>query len=285
MNGPDSTAVRVALWRAVHMLRDAPPFVLEDALGLDLIQPAEGWLDQPDMADRFSKNWRASIVGRARLVEDLVISELGEGIRQYVLLGAGLDTFGLRQPLAEQGLRIYEVDEPVTQEWKRQRLDELQLDPPSNLHYAPVDFESGQSWVEALEHAGFDPSSPAVVASMGVTQYIGRDATRSTMRLVAGLAVRTLFVSTFIVPVDLIDPAELKVRKTTEEGASATGHPWIGVYSPQEFITLAMEAGLEPSHVTARDLTERYFSDRTDGLRPASSEDILVARVPDARSR
>jgi methyltransferase (TIGR00027 family) len=181
----DHTAVRVALWRALHVRADPPPHVLEDEIGLRLAGPDDGWRDRPDMDVEATRRTRASIVARTRHVEDLVVER---GVEQYVVLGAGLDTFAQRRPeiAAERGLRVFEVDRPGPQTWKRQRLEELGFGVPAWLRLVPVDFEG--DWWGRLAEAGFDPGRPAVVASTGVTMYLTREANEATFRLVAGLA-------------------------------------------------------------------------------------------------
>jgi len=109
---PDSTAVRVALWRAVHVQMDPPPHVLEDEIGLRLAAPEEGWRRRPDMDLHFTSRFRASIVARARFIEDLVVEQVGRSIGQYVILGAGLDTFAQRRPEIASRLLVFEVDQP-----------------------------------------------------------------------------------------------------------------------------------------------------------------------------
>src|ERR1700733_4359065 len=153
---PDNTAVRVALWRAMHGQVDAPPHVLEDEIGLRLVAPDDGWRSRPDMDPGFTRLFRASIVARARFIEDLVVEEGGRGVGQYVILGAGLDTFAQRRPKIASGLRIFEVDQPAPQAWKRQRLIELGLGVPEWLRLVPVAFEGGWSWGGRLGGGGFD---------------------------------------------------------------------------------------------------------------------------------
>src|SRR5215475_3487840 len=120
--GPDSTAVRVALWRALHVELDAPPHVLVDTLGLALAAPDAGWRERPDMHPQGTRTFRASIVARARFIEDLVADEAARGVDQYVILGAGLDTFVQRRPELAARLTVFEVDQPGAQAWKRKRL-------------------------------------------------------------------------------------------------------------------------------------------------------------------
>src|SRR5439155_9012079 len=173
---PDNTAVRVALWRALHVEVDPPPHVFEDEVGLKLAAPDDEWRSRPDMSP-FTKPFRAAIVARARFIEDLVTEQATRGVGQYVVLGAGLDTFAQRRPQIATRLRVFEVDQPGPQAWKRQRLIELGFGIPDWLRLVPVDFEASGSWWQQLAAAGFDPGQPAVVASTGVTMYLTKDAT------------------------------------------------------------------------------------------------------------
>src|SRR5438132_4534557 len=151
---PDSTAVRVALWRALHVQLDPPPRVFDDEIALRLAAPDEGWRRRPDMDPYATSAFRASIVGRARFIEDLVVEQAGRGVGQYVILGAGLDTFAQRRPENTSRLRIFEVDQPGPQIWKRQRLIELGFGIPEWLRFVPIDFDAGDAWWQRLAAAG-----------------------------------------------------------------------------------------------------------------------------------
>jgi methyltransferase (TIGR00027 family) len=168
----DSSAVRVALWRAMRVQIDAPPHVLHDEVGLRLAAPDDDWRLRPDMDPSGTLPFRAGIVARARFVEDLVAEESVRGVAQYVVLGAGLDTFAQRRPEIAARLRVFEVDRAGPQLWKRNRLIELGLGVPDWLRLVPVDFEPGGSWWEEVIAAGFDPNRSAVVASTGVSMYL-----------------------------------------------------------------------------------------------------------------
>jgi methyltransferase (TIGR00027 family) len=276
---PDRTAVRVALWRAMHVQVDPPPHVLEDEIGLRLAAPEEGWRERPDMDPHATKLFRASIVARARFIEDLVVEQAGRGARQYVILGAGLDTFAQRRPEIASRLVVFEVDQPGPQAWKRQRLIELGFGIPKWLRLVPVDFEAGDVWWQRLAAAGFDAGRPAVVASSGVSIYLTRDAIAATLRQVAALASGSTLAMTFLMPLELADPEVRPGLELAEKGARASGTPFISFFTPTEMLTLAREAGFrEVQHVSAAALALRYFPFRTDGLRPPNnSEELLVA--------
>jgi methyltransferase (TIGR00027 family) len=275
---PDSTAVRVALWRALHLEVDSPPHILEDAVGLKLAAPDDGWQSRPDMSP-FTAPFRASILARARFIEDLVTEQAGRGVGQYVILGAGLDTFAQRRPELAARLRVFEIDRPGPQAWKRQRLVELGLGIPSCLRLVPVDFEAGQAWWEQLAAAGFDSARSAVVASTGVSMYLTKEAIMATLRQVAALAPGSTLAMSFMLPIEMADPEVRPGIERAIEGARANGTPFLSSFTPTEMLTLARDAGFrEVQHVSAATLAERYFAGRADGLRPPNnSEELLVA--------
>ncbi len=268
---PDSTAVRVALWRALHVELDPPPHVLVDDVGLRLADPPAGWRERGDMHPEGTRTFRASIVARARYVEDLVASA---GVEQYVILGAGLDTFVQRRP--DVAVRVFEIDRPGPQAWKRERLAALGLAAPV---FVPVDFESGASWLAALVAAGFDRTRPTLVAATGLTMYLTHDANTALLREVAELAPRTTFAATFLLPLEMADPAVRPGLERAAQGARASGTPFISYFRPPEIVELARTAGFaRAAHVSADELAARYFANRSDGLRPpANAEELLVA--------
>ena len=210
---PDQTAVRVALWRALHLDVDAAPPVLVDEVGLKLADPDPGWRERPDMDPVFTSGFRASVVARARFIEDLVTAEADAGVGQYVLLGAGLDTFVQRRPEFAERLRVFEVDRPAPQAWKRQRLIDAGYGVPGWLRLVPVDFEAGASWWDLLIEAGFAPAAPAVAVSTGVRMYLTKEANAATLRQLAALAPGSTVAMTFMLPLELnrrVGPAAIK---------------------------------------------------------------------------
>jgi methyltransferase (TIGR00027 family) len=278
--GPESSAERVALWRALHVQVDGAPPVLDDRVGLRLAYPVDGWRSRPDMDPDGTRWFRASIVGRARFVEDLMAGQAEAGVDQFVVLGAGLDTFAQRRAdlAADNGLRVFEVDQAGPQAWKRRRLVELGLGVPEWLRLVPVDFEGGGSWLEELAAAGFDAGRPAVVVSTGVTFYLTKEANAATLRQIAGFAGGTTLALTFVVPPELVAEELQAGFAAARRGAHAAGTPFVSFYTPDELVELARESGFRTArHVSCDELNERYFAGRDDGLRMVRGEELLVA--------
>jgi methyltransferase (TIGR00027 family) len=275
---PDNTAVRTALWRALHVELDSSPYVLEDNIGLKLVAPEEGWRNRPDMSP-FTRPFRASIVARARFVEDIVAELAARGILQYVILGAGLDTFVQRKSKLAANMQVFEIDRPDTQEWKRRRLVELGFGIPPFLHLVPVNFEGGDVWWEQLIASGFNIKKPAVVASTGVSMYLTKEAIMATLRQAATLAKGSAFIMSFLLPIEFSDPEIRPGIERAAAGAKANGTPWLSFFKPDEILAMALEAGFKKAeHISAVALTELYFAERTDGLcPPRNSEELLVA--------
>src|SRR5207249_3111661 len=226
---PDNTAVRVALWRALHVEVDSPPHVFEDEVGLKLAAPDDGWRSRPDMSP-FTRPFRACVVARARFIEDLVAEQAASGVGQYVILGAGLDTFAQRRPEVASRVLVFEVDRPGPQAWKRQRLVDLGFGIPSFLRLVPVDFEAGDTWWERLAEAGFDPNRPAVIASTGVSMYLTKEAIAATLRQVAALAPGSTLAMSFMLPIELADPEVRPAIERAADGARASGTPFTSFF-------------------------------------------------------
>lgn len=273
---PNNTAVRVALWRALHLQLDRAPHVLEDDVGLKLVAPDASWRDRPDMDPVRTRSSRASIVARSRFVEDLVAQRADQGVTQYVLLGAGLDTFAQRETALASRIDVFEVEQPQTQAWKRERLAQLGL--PTPLHFVPVDFETKQSWLDELARAGFAKDKPAVVSSLGVAMYLTMEAITTMLAQVASLAAGSTFVMSFMLPIELMDPAMRPGIEAAARGARAAGTPFLSFFEPRKLLALATAAGFKGvQHVSSTQLAERYFANRSDGLTPAGGEELLIA--------
>ncbi|MEV0707961.1 class I SAM-dependent methyltransferase [Nocardia aurea] len=274
---PDSTAVRVALWRALHVLEDSEPHVMSDEIGLRLADVDDDWRNRPDMDPKATSSSRAGIVARARFVEDLVAEQVEHGVDQYILLGAGLDTFAQRRPDIAARLRIFEIDRPEPQAWKRRRLTDLGFGVPERLRLVPVDFETDSWWDRSIA-AGFDPGRPAVVSSTGVAMYLTREANIATLNQLSRLAAGSTVAMTYLQPLELVGPDERAIRQVIERNARASGTPFLSFFGPDEMLRLAGESGFATAEIiSADDQRRRYFADRADGLRPADSEQMLKA--------
>jgi methyltransferase (TIGR00027 family) len=270
--------VWVALWRALHLEVDPPPHVLVDPIGRQLVDPGEGWRERPEMAPARTARARGSVVARGRFVEDVVTEQARLGVDQYVVLGAGLDTFALRRPEAAARTTFFELDQPATQNWKRERLATLGITVPDATVFVPVDFDADEDWWERLTGSGFDPARPTVVSSMGVVPYLGIEAIVEMLTRMAQLAAGSTLVLSYLLPLDLVEPEELPHQEVAHRHARKVGAPFVSLFTPGDMATLVHRAGFaHVRSVSAGDLTTRYFADRTDGLRPSSSEAIVVA--------
>jgi methyltransferase (TIGR00027 family) len=277
---PSRTAQSAALHRAAHQLMDVP-LVFADPLGLRIIGPERRrWLEV-NLARRQlpqSRAMRAFIVARSRLAEDELAA--AQGMNQYVVLGAGLDTFGYRNRRAGS-LKVFEVDHPATQGWKRKQLQEVGIDIPHSLHFVAVDFEK-ERLADRLQSSGFDPAAPAFISWLGVTMYLGREAVMQTLRFVAESCARgTRIVFDFSLPDGLLRESERIRRDERARKVASLGEPWIGTFDPAELASDLKAMGFSTAvALAARDLNDRYFLGRTDGLRVVgSSGRIMSARV------
>lgn len=275
---PESSAARVALWRALHLEIESAPHIIEDTVGLKLLNPEEGWRDRGDMNPEFTKMFRASIVARARFIDDLVIEQAAKGVNQYIILGAGLDSFAQRKKDIAKNLKIFEVDKAGPQQWKQQRLIETGYGVTSGLHFVPVDFEAGESWLQKCEAAGLDKNEPAVLASTGVSMYLTREANIATLKQIATLAKGSVLAMSFLIPAEEMKENEKKGLDASAKGAKSSGTPFISFFSHEEMIKLALEAGFSEARcVSGDDLNHQYFKNRPDGFHTGHAESILVA--------
>lgn len=272
---PDNTALRTALWRALHVLADREPHLLEDKVGYDLIRPEKDWQDRPDM--KYTKRLRAAVVARARFIEDVAKAQIEKGVRQYVLLGAGLDSFAQRNTEICSGVDIYEIDQPGTLAWKEEKLTRHGYGIPANLHFVPVDFENS-SWWASLLNAGFDLHKRAVISCTGVTLYLSKDSVTAVLKRMALLASGSTLAVAFYLPIAQLDEEDRPMQEIANKGAAASGTPFVSFFSMEEVVTLAGQIGLKEARIlSTREMTEKYFKGRPDHLVPASGEFFLVA--------
>jgi methyltransferase (TIGR00027 family) len=275
---PSRTARGAALQRAAHQLLEIPR-VFDDPLALRIFG-AEGvrWLGAN--LDRYRTNgsraMRAFLAMRSRYAEDQLAQAVARGVTQYVVLGAGLDTFAYRNPYRR--LRVFEVDHPSTQAWKRSRLQEQSIDIPRSLTFAPVDFET-QTLASGLKAAGFRDDRPAFFSWLGVTIYLSKEAVAGTLRTIAGVKGNQV-VFDFAPPSNAISEQERAGRDRSAASVARAGEPWINFYDPVPLADEMRAAGYSTARPLGSDaMNERYFSNRTDGFRLYGSGHIMTAQV------
>ncbi|MFZ0139059.1 MAG: class I SAM-dependent methyltransferase [Candidatus Sulfotelmatobacter sp.] len=259
------TARRVAIRRAAHQLLDHPR-VLDDPLALRIIgaEAAEELRSNPKEHHAFSRAFRAFMAARSRYAEDELACAVARGVRQYVVLGAGLDTFAYRNPHA--GLRVFEVDHPATQAWKRERLQEAGISVPAALTFVPIDFER-QTLAEGLRLAGFDLSASAFFSWLGVTPYLTRDACMTTLSFVAKMPAGSGVVFDFAVDPALLNAGQRQALDALSERVARYGEPFQLFFDPERLREELKGMGFQRTEfLQGKELNARYFKDRDDGL-------------------
>jgi methyltransferase (TIGR00027 family) len=277
---PSSSALAAAVSRAAHLIYEDEPKIFTDYLALPLA--GQGGLDLlmefiqygPPSSWSLARSLHAT---RARFVEDHLEAARARGVGQYVALGAGLDSFAYRRARRLDGLRVFEVDEPEMQAWKRRRLTQLLLPEPDGLSFVPVDFRQ-DTLTEKLVDAGFDPAQPAIVSWLGVTPYLAEEAIATTLSELARLAPGTDVILTYIART-IENEEDRAVAESGRAIAASRGEPWLSEFDPDEIETLLRGCGfLIVSHF-GPDQAARYFVGRTDGFRAQATEPLVIATV------
>jgi methyltransferase (TIGR00027 family) len=261
-----STAHRVAVRRAAHQLLDEPK-VLDDPLALRIIgrEAADELRSNPKERHLFSRAFRAFMVARSRYAEDELARAVAQGIRQYVVLGAGLDTFAYRNLYAD--LRVFEVDHPDTQAWKREQLQAAQIPVPPSLTFAPVDFER-RSLDEGLRDCGFNLLEPAFFSWLGVTPYLTHDACMNTLSFVAHMPSGSGVVFDFAVDRSLLNLGQRMALDALSRRVAAAGEPFRLFFRPAGLQDELKKLGFHRTDfMQGEQINARYFSGRTDGLK------------------
>jgi methyltransferase (TIGR00027 family) len=277
---PSDTAALTAILRAAHQIADDEPRIVDDPIAVVLVDDAARERIATRPAALFSPALmipRAAVLLRSRYAEDLLAKAVAQGVGQFVILGAGLDTFAFRQPEFARRLQIYEVDHPATQAWKRERLAAAGVVVPDNLHWAPIDFER-QSLAAALQEAGFDASRQAFFSWLGVTQYLTFSAIDATLRVVATLPAPSTIVLSFVLPDIDLPSEEAAAAGTVADDAVRTGEPWLTRISPEDLAARLMQLGFrEVIHLSPKEANALYFAGRRDGLRAPHVAQLMSA--------
>lgn len=260
------TAQQVAIRRAAHQLLDDPK-VLDDPLALRIIgtQAAEELQSSPRERHGFSRAFRAFMAARSRYAEDQIAQAVANGVRQCVVLGAGLDTFACRSPHPD--LHVFEVDHPATQAWKRSQLAAAGIEIPASLTFVPVDFEQ-QVLADELRQAGFRESEPVFFSWLGVTPYLSHAAFVSTLSFIAKMPPGSGVVFDFSIDRKLLNPGQRIAAAALAARVAADGEPFQLFLDPAKLQEELKGLGFRRTEFLDREqLNARYFHNRTDGLR------------------
>lgn len=276
---PSDTALTAAAARAAHLIVDDDPRIFVDAMASTLLG------DRADELIGFHRahgthivlaGARAQVTCRSRYTEDRLADSVRNGVTQYVILGAGLDSFAYRSELAGQ-VRVFEVDHPMTQDWKRGRLAAARIAVPGTVTFVPLDFETG-SLAGRLIQAGFDPSRPALVCWLGVTMYLTLDAIGETLATIGGFAPGTEIIADYMLPAGMRDAAGDTYVELVAPVAAKRGEPWLSFLTPGQMSALLEQHGFAAAeHVGQRDAVGATAWRRSDSLRP--SDLSLLARA------
>lgn len=267
---PSQTALTAAAARAAHLIVDQPPRIFTDHLAAQLLgEQAEEFLsyhrahgDHPVLSAA-----RAQVTCRSRYTEDRLADAASRGTSQYVILGAGLDSFAYRAKLAGH-VRVFEVDQPATQEWKRERLAAAGIAIPAGTALVATDFEHG-GLAARLRNAGFDPSQPALVSWLGVTMYLTQPAIGRTLGELSGFAPGTELITDYMLPPGRRDADGQSYADQVGPVAAQRGEPWLSCLAPDEMsaqLTAHGFGGIQ--HISQHDSISGQLWDRSDPLHP-----------------
>jgi methyltransferase (TIGR00027 family) len=278
---PSQTARTAAAARAAHLIVDNEPVIFADILASALLG------DQADELIGYHRahgthvvlaGARAQVICRSRYTEDRLADLIDHAMAQYVILGAGLDSFAYRSDLASQ-VRIFEIDHPATQGWKRRLLSAAGIATPAAVTFVPVNFET-DSLVEQLAGSGFDLARPALVSWLGVSMYLTRAALSRTLGEIGSLAPGTELIVDYMLPAGLRDEAGDTYVELVMPAAAERGEPWLTFLAPAEMSALLDSHGLEPSaHVRQRDAVDAALWNRSDSLQPIELSNLARATV------
>jgi methyltransferase (TIGR00027 family) len=279
-----------AVSRGNLRLTQTRPWIFDDPFALVLVGPAWHGIAER-LATLFPPHLERRVIAglavRSRFAEDRL---LGGDFRQYVMLGAGLDSFVWRRPDLVGSLRVFEIDHPASQAWKLQRVTELSL-PRHNHHvFVPIDFER-TSLRDGLDRAGFDWGEPTMFSWLGVTMYLTIDAIEQTLRTISSCASGSEVVFSYAFPAELLDTVDRETLAIVAELTASSSEPLRTLFAPHEVEALVARCGLRlADHADPAELSKRYFADRTDDLQPWGLGSLVTADVsqtecPAARAR
>ena len=262
-------------------MKAAEPRILDDPISPRLVDPeGPAYKTLSEFLERLPTANRLRLTHyllRSRYAEDCLAEAFSRGLRQYVILGAGLDTFAYRQPDWASDLRIFEIDHPATQQWKRQRLADAHVSIPPNATFVPVDFEK-TTVKAALPEAGFDPTASAFFSMLGVSQFLTEEALDETLDVVRTTGSSSEIVFSFVPPDDALPEDEAALTIQFAQRFAAIGEPWLTRPLPDQLRLKILKMGFSTvSHLSPADADHLYFRSRHDGLRACFMEQMMRA--------
>ncbi len=279
---PSKTAYQTALLRAAHQVLDNPK-VFEDPMALRIVGTqgeSRIRLGKSLFKTRLSGYIRAFVAARSRIVEDELAVAVKRGVRQYVVLGAGFDTFAYRNPYSDSGLRVFEVDNPATQAQKRRRLDAANMGIPESLTFVSIDFEN-QSLAGRLQESGFRTDEPSFFSWLGVTMYLTGETVMATLKQISSSAPPgSGIVFDYIVPPSSMPFVHRLFFRVLSSRLAAAGEPWVGFFDPHLLATNLAAMGFSHTEdIGAGDINTRFFSNREDNLMVGKYGHLMIARL------
>lgn len=252
---PSVTAWRVARHRAKHQLLENG-IVFSDPLAIPVLGEDAEFLKAEEERPG-EKNFRLFMAIRSRIAEDKLATALQRGVQQAIIMGGGVDTFGLRNPHENSGLTVFEVDRPLMQNWKRRHLARTGLKVPESLTFVPVDFER-DSLSACLMKAGFDSTKPAFFSWLGVVPYLTRESIENTLRFIASIPGSEI-VFDYGEPIENYEGQHRKVMEERGAFVASVGEPWLSRFNPAEIHAILLKAGFNNVTDYDRNGISSYF--------------------------
>lgn len=281
-NSPSLTAYKVAMMRAAHQILDNPK-VFEDPIALSIVGNqgnSEIHSEKRKFKTRLHCHLRAIVVARSRFVEDELSVAIKRGVRQYVILGAGLDTFAYRNPYSANGLRVFELDYPATQEWKRQQLSAAKIPIPETLTFASIDFES-QSLADQLRETGFRTDEPSFFSWLGVTMYLTRKTMMATMEYISSSTPSGSGIAfDYVIPASSQNFLRRLVFRLLAHRLALVGEPWVNFLDPYSLIMDLKTIGFtQAEDIGPEEINARFFKNRADKLVVGNFGHLMKAQL------
>lgn len=281
-NNHSLTAQKVAIMRAAHQIYDRPT-IYDDPIALSILHDAgvsEIYAEKRKYKAQIHRYLRAIVIARSKFVEDELSDAVKRGIRQYVILGAGLDTFAYRNPFSSDGLKVFEVDHPATQDWKLEQLAAAKIPIPNNLLFAPIDFEN-QILADQLDAAGFKADKPSLFSWLGVTMYLNQQTVMTTLSYISSLTSSgSEVIFDYAIPPSSQNFLRRIVFRLISRKVNNAGEPWLCFFNPKSLIADLKGIGFtQVKDIGPNEINDKYFVNRTDKLKVGKFGHLIKAQV------